>query len=64
MPFAPPLGTPEFERLLNRLAEDIVDAAVFRRLRANLNASYDEYWREFNESQTFWSLSFFGAWQE
>jgi hypothetical protein len=58
MPFAPPLGTPEFERLLNRLAEDIVDAAVFRRLRANLNASYDEYWREFNESQTFWSLSF------
>jgi tRNA(His) 5'-end guanylyltransferase len=57
MPSAPPLGTPEFERLLNRLAEDIVDAAVFQRLRENLNASYDEYWREFNESQTFWSLS-------
>jgi hypothetical protein len=58
MPSAPPLVTPDFERLLNRLAEDIVDAAVFQRLRASLNASHDEYGREFNESQTFWSLSF------
>lgn len=58
MPSAPPLGSPEFERLLNRLAEDIVDVAVFQRLRANLDSSYEEYSREFNESQTFWSLCF------
>jgi hypothetical protein len=57
MPSAPPLCTPEFERLLKRLAEDITDAAVFQRLRTNLDASINEYSREFNESNTFWSLS-------
>ena len=58
MPSAPPLLSPEFERLLDRLAADIIDAAVFRKLRADLNALFEEYWLEFNESQTFWSLSF------
>lgn len=55
---APPLLNAEFERLLDRLAADIIDAAVFRHLVADLNATFDDYWREFNESQTFWSLSF------
>jgi hypothetical protein len=58
MPPTPPLLTPEFDRLLDRLAADIIDAAVFRHLRADLNAILDDYRREFNESNTFWYLSF------
>ena len=58
MPSAPPLLSPEFERLLDRLAADIIDAAVFRKLRVDLNALFEDYWLEFNQSQTFWSLSF------
>jgi len=55
---APPLRSPEFERLLDRLADDITDAAIFRKLLADLNALLDDYSREFSQSQTFWSLSF------
>src|SRR4051812_26992104 len=58
MPSPPPLGSPEFERLLNRLAGNIIDAAFSRSFGATLNAAFDDYWCEFNESQTFWSLSF------
>jgi len=48
-----PLDTPEFQGLLHRLARDINDAAVFERLRANLNSSFKASWREFNQSNTF-----------
>lgn len=54
----PSLGSTEFERLLNRLAYDIGDAAIFRKLHADLSASRNDYWREFSQSQAFWSLSF------
>jgi hypothetical protein len=57
MSIAPPLGSIEFERLLDRLALDITDAAIFRKLHADLNSSINEYWREFSQSQTFWSLA-------
>lgn len=57
MPSPPLLGSHEFERLLRRLADDIVDAAVFDKLRAGLNDSIEEYSREINESNTFWFLS-------
>jgi hypothetical protein len=55
---APLLDSTEFERLLDRLAYDIVDAAIYRRLHADLYASLNDYWREFSQSGTFWSLSF------
>jgi hypothetical protein len=51
-------GDVEFDRLLDRLARDIVDAAIFRKLRSDLTGSFGEYWREFNQSPAFWSLSF------
>jgi hypothetical protein len=54
----PAPNTEEFDRLLDRLARDIVDAAIFRRLRSDLVASFDEFSREFTQSWTFWSLSF------
>jgi hypothetical protein len=47
----------EFERLLNRLATDIVDAAIFNRLHTDLSVSVDEYWQEFAQSRAFWSLT-------
>ena len=48
----------EFKRLLDRLAEDIREAAIFRKLHVDLIASFNEFRREFNESNTFWYLSF------
>jgi hypothetical protein len=51
-------GDVEFDRLLDCLARDIVDAAIFRKLRSDLTASYGDYWREFGQSPAFWSLSF------
>lgn len=47
----------EFERLLDRLGTDIVDAAIFRRLHEELGNSVQEFWREFAQSRTFWSLT-------
>jgi hypothetical protein len=47
----------EFDRLLERLAKDIVEAA-FRHLHADLSASTDEFSREFAQSPTFWDLTF------
>jgi AbiU2 len=58
MPPTTPLLSSEFGRLLDRLAADIIDAAVFRHLLADLRAIFDAYRREFNESHTFWYLSF------
>ena len=46
----------QFERLLDRLAKDIVDAAVFAKLREDIYSTAKEHWREFNQSPTFWSL--------
>jgi hypothetical protein len=40
------------------MARDITDAAIFRKLHADLSESVNGYWREFNQSQTFWYLSF------
>jgi hypothetical protein len=57
MSIAPPRDSIEFGRLLDRLAHDITYAAIFRSLRADLSASFNEYSREFNQSQAFWSLS-------
>ena len=48
----------KFERLLNRLATDIVDVAIFNRLHTDLSASADEFWQEFAQSPAFWSLTF------
>ena len=53
----PPLNSAQFDRLLVRLAVDIVDAAVFRRLHRDLLGSEEEFSREFAQSQAFWSLS-------
>jgi len=55
---APHMDNSEFKRLLDRLAEDIREAAIFRKLHVDLIASFNEFWREFNESNTFWYLSF------
>ena len=57
MSITPPLDSLEFERLLDRLALDIQDAAVFRKLDSDINSMITEFWREFSQSQTFWSLT-------
>ncbi len=53
----PAPNSAEFDRLLDRLAKDITDAAVYRRLRADVVSSYSEYSREIAQSNTFWMLS-------
>lgn len=48
----------QFDRLLERLARDVVDAEIFRRLHSDLSASRTEFVREFAQSRTFWYLTF------
>jgi len=52
----PPVDSIQFDRLLDRLARDITDAAIYRKLQADINASIKEFSREFSQSQTFWTL--------
>lgn len=48
----------EFERLMEGLADDLVHANIHFRLHQDLSKSVKEYEREFNESRTFWFLTF------
>ncbi|SMO45543.1 hypothetical protein [Gracilimonas mengyeensis] len=48
----------EFERLLEGIADDLVHAKIHFRLHQDLSKSIKEYEREFNESRTFWFLTF------
>lgn len=48
----------EFERLMEGLADDIFYANFHYRLYCDLFKSVKKYEREFNQSQTFWHLTF------
>jgi hypothetical protein len=48
----------EFERLLNRLATDIVDAAIFNRLHTDISALADEFWQEQAQNHPFWVYTY------
>lgn len=48
----------EFDKLLNSLADELVHANIFFRLHLDLKSATTEYNREFNQSVTFWSLTF------
>ena len=48
----------EFQHLLNALAIEIVDANVHFKLRSDLIDSISEYQTEYDQSGTFWSLTF------
>ena len=47
----------DFERLLKRLATDIVNGAIFYKLHRDLRSSVEEFEPEFNQSPGFWSLT-------
>lgn len=47
----------DFDRLLNRLAMDVVNGAIFFKLHRDLRSSVQEFEREFNQSRGFWSLT-------
>ena len=47
----------ELNRLLDRLAHDVVDANIYHRLLMDLNSSVQDYLTEFAQSNTFWSLT-------
>ena len=47
----------EFERLLKRLSEDIVEAPAFLRLDRLLYSKFKEYEREVNNSAFYWTFS-------
>ena len=47
----------ELNRLLDVLAQEIVDAQIYHRLFCDLIDSIDAYEREFQQSNTFWSLT-------
>ena len=46
----------ELEKLLDALANDIVDANVYYRLFTGLKSSIEEHSKEVGQSNTFWSL--------
>lgn len=48
----------DFERLLDALDGELVSANIFFRLHRDLTNSVAEYEREFNQSGTFWKLTF------
>lgn len=48
----------EFERLLDALANELVNANISFKLHSDLIASIPEYKVELNESATFWTLTF------
>lgn len=48
----------ELKKLLDALALEIVDANIYYRLYSDLNDSIVDNWREFSQSNTFWSLTF------
>lgn len=47
----------EFERLLDRVSYDAYRAADYWRLLQGLDASVEEYGREFAQNQTFWGFA-------
>jgi hypothetical protein len=48
----------EFERLLDGLAADVLDAGYHLQLRMALDKAVPEYQREFNQALAFWHLTF------
>jgi hypothetical protein len=52
----------EFERLLNALCNEAVEACIHFRLYTDLNSCHKEYGQVFNETWTFWSLTFQAHW--
>src|SRR5207245_10033820 len=48
----------EFHRLLFALVDELVDAQIHFNLYQDLVAAIPEYSTEFNQSNTFWSLTF------
>jgi len=48
----------EFERLLARLAREVVDAAIHWRLYGDLTKAIEIFSIEYNQSPTFWTLTF------
>lgn len=52
----------EFERLLNALSDETVTACIHFRLYSDLEAARAQYATEFNQSWTFWSLTFQAHW--
>ena len=47
----------EFERLMEALSHDLVQANIHYRLHRDLRDAVQEYEREFNQAGTFWSLT-------
>lgn len=52
----------EFERLLNALCDEAVNACIHFRLYSDLEASRPDYATAFHQSWTFWSLTFQSHW--
>lgn len=48
----------DFEKLLNALGTDIVNANIFFKHHSDLKSAAAEYRKEFNESVTFWNITF------
>ena len=55
-------STDEFERLLNALCDETVDACIHYRLYTDLEVARTEYATAFHQSWTFWSLTFQSHW--
>jgi len=52
----------EFERLLNALCDETVTACIHFRLYTDLEVARPQYSTAFNQSWTFWSLTFQSHW--
>lgn len=47
----------ELNKLLDVLALEIVDANIYYRLYSDILDSIEKYWKEFSQSNTFWSFT-------
>lgn len=47
----------EFKRLLDALANELLDAKFHFTMHQNLQAATPDYWMVFNQSNTFWTLT-------
>ena len=52
-----PSNTAQFDRLLERLGHDVIDASIHYQLHAKLRKAIRSFTRELNQSPAFWTLT-------
>ncbi|MHC5730632.1 MAG: hypothetical protein ACYTXY_42305, partial [Nostoc sp.] len=51
------ISSVDFGKLLDTIADNLVNASIHNRLHTNLCAANEEYYAEMNQSPAFWDLT-------